>query len=107
MNEYDVPFMVTKGFCLETFAYEAEQLHTVSDKRCVMLYLGDFDGAGVDVMQSVHSKLRAFTDESGADMNFIGLGVTPEQVEELKLHTGEPKRQSAADKTWTIASPMI
>ena len=99
-DEYDVPLMVTKGFCSETFAYEAAQIHAESDKRCVILYLGDFDRAGVDAMQSLHSKLRAFADESGADMDFIGLGVTPEQVEEWNLPTREPKRQSAADKKW-------
>jgi len=99
-DEYDVPLMVTKGFCSETFAYEAAQLHAESDKRCVILYLGDFDRAGVDAMHSLHSKLRAFADESGADMHFIELGVTPEQIEDWNLPTREPKRQSAADKKW-------
>ena len=66
----------------------------------MILYLGDFDRAGVDAMQSLHSKLRAFADESGADMHFIELGVTPEQNEDWNLPTREPKRQSAADKKW-------
>ena len=99
-DKYDVPLMVTKGFCSETFAYEAAQLHAESDKRCVILYLGDFDRAGVDAMQSLHSKLGAITDESGADMHFIGLGVTPEQVEELNLPERKPRGQLAADKKW-------
>jgi len=99
-DEYDVPLMVTKGFCSETFAYEAALHHAESGKRCVILYLGDFDRSGVDAMQSLHSKLRAFADESGADMQFCAIGVNPEQVEYWNLPTREPKRQSEADKKW-------
>ena len=69
--EYDVPLMVTKGFCSETFAWEAAQEHAKSDKHCLILYLGDFDRSGLAAMTSLKCKLEAFAKQSEARLDFF------------------------------------
>ena len=98
--DYDVHLAVTRGFCSETFAWESAESHAVSGKRVKVLYLGDFDRSGQDAMMNLKSKLYAFAGESGADVEFINLAVTPEQIRKWKLPTREPKRTTPADLKW-------
>jgi hypothetical protein len=82
---YDVPLMVTKGFCSETFAWESSEAHANSGKKVEILYLGDFDRSGQDAMNNLHTKLWEFAKQNGATVTYYNLGVTPEQIEVLML----------------------
>jgi hypothetical protein len=99
-EKFDVPLMVTRGFCSETFAFEAIDQRGDDLRPYHVMYLGDFDRAGRDAARSLHRKLDQFAKAKGVEVVFTDLAVTIEQIEELKLPTREPKRKSAADRAW-------
>jgi hypothetical protein len=99
-SEYDVPLMVTRGYCSETFAFEAIESRGDDKRPYYVYYLGDFDRAGRDAARSLRKKLEQFGAEKGVEVHFIELAVTLEQIQTLGLPTREPKRKSAADKAW-------
>jgi hypothetical protein len=98
--ENDVPLMVARGFCSETFAFEAVDQRGGDRRPYYVYYLGDFDRAGRDAARSLRKKLEQFAAEKGIKVHFSELAVTPEQIEQLGLPTREPKRTSAVDKAW-------
>ena len=97
---YDVPLMVARGFCSETFCYEAIASRGDDNRPYVVYYLGDFDRSGRDAATSLQEKLFRFGREFGPEIIFKQLAVTVEQVEALGLPTRPHKRKSAADKKW-------
>jgi hypothetical protein len=99
-SENDVPLMVTRGFCSETFAFEAIEQRGDDKRPYYIYYLGDFDRAGRDAARSLRKKLEQFGKEKGIAVHFVELAVTLEQIRDLRLPTREPKRTTAADKAW-------
>jgi hypothetical protein len=100
-SEYDVPLMVSRGFCSETFAYEAIAQRGSDTRPYYVYYLGDFDRAGVDAARSLREKLIRFGDEAGIiRVVFNTLAVTESTVYALNLPTRPHKRVSEADKKW-------
>jgi hypothetical protein len=99
-SKFDVPLMVTRGFCSETFAFEAIDQRGDDLRPYHVAYLGDFDRAGRDAALSLKRKLQQFGEAKGIDVVFTDLAVTLEQIDELGLPTRAPKRVSAADKAW-------
>jgi hypothetical protein len=97
-SENDVPLMVTRGYCSETFAFEAIEQRGDDKRPYYVYYLGDFDRSGRDAARSLKRKLEQFGAEKGIEVHFIELAVTLEQIETLGLPTREPKRNTAADK---------
>jgi hypothetical protein len=99
-EENDVPLMVTRGYCSETFAFEAIEQRGDDNRRYYVYYLGDFDRSGRDASRSLKRKLEQFAKEKGIEVHFVDLAVTLEQIQTLRLPTREPKRNTAADKAW-------
>jgi hypothetical protein len=99
-SENDVPLMVTRGYCSETFAFGAIESRDDDKSPHFVYYLGDFDRSGRDAAKSLKKKLEQFGSEKGIEVHFIELAVTPEQIGGLGLPTREPKRTTAADKAW-------
>lgn len=97
---YDVPLMVARGYSSETFAYEAVAARRGDARPYVVYYLGDFDRAGQDAARSLQEKLERFASDDGVDVRFRYLGVTSNQIEDLRLPTREPKRKTGADLKW-------
>jgi hypothetical protein len=91
---------VTRGYCSETFAFEAIEQQGDDRRPYYVYYLGDFDRSGRDAARSLRKKLEKFGAEKGIEVHFIDLAVTLEQIRELGLPTREPKRNTAADKAW-------
>jgi hypothetical protein len=99
-SENDVPLMVTRGYCSETFAFEAIEQRGDDRRPYHVYYLGDFDRAGRDAARSLRKKLGQFGAEKGIEVVFTDLAVTAEQVGGLGLPTRRPKRTTPADKQW-------
>jgi hypothetical protein len=97
---FDVPLMVTRGFCSETFAFEAIEDRGTDRRPYYVYYLGDFDRAGRDAAASLRKKLMHFAASKSIEVEFIDLAVTLAQIHKLGLPTREPKRKSAADRRW-------
>jgi hypothetical protein len=86
-SENDVPLMVTRGFCSETFAFEAIEQRGDDKRPYYIYYLGDFDRSGRDAARSLKKKLEQFGAEKGIEVHFVELAVTLEQIRELNLPT--------------------
>jgi hypothetical protein len=99
-SENDTPLMVTRGYCSETFAFEAIEQRGDDRRPYHVYYLGDFDRAGRDAARSLRKKLEQFGAEKSIEVVFTDLAVTAEQVGGLGLPTRRPKRTTAADKAW-------
>lgn len=82
------------GFSSITLAYEAAQTinwRAESGKTCIILYIGDYDPAGVLIDQSLERELREHLDDD-VQMHFIRLGITKTQIEEYDLPTKPRKK---------------
>jgi hypothetical protein len=84
------------GFASITSAYEAadqinDNYHEIS---YVVLYVGDYDPAGVLIDKALEAELRQHLN-SGIDLDFVRVGITPEQIREYDLPT---KPRKATDK---------
>jgi len=99
---YDVPLMVTRGYSSETFAFEAVAAREHDERDYHVIYLGDFDRAGVGAADALFEKLDRFWGEQAgsSEIVFETIAVTEEQVAEWRLSTREPKRNTPADRAW-------
>jgi hypothetical protein len=89
-SAFDVPLMVARGFCSETFAFEAIEQRGDDRRPYHVLYLGDLDRAGRDAAESLRRKLTHFALKKSIAVKFIELAVTVEQIRFLSLPTRPP-----------------
>ena len=84
------------GFASISVAHEAagfiEDELQGSDRYPIIIYIGDYDPAGVLIDQSLEQELRRHLRR---DFQFIRLGITPEQIEDYDLPT---KPRKATDR---------
>jgi hypothetical protein len=92
------------GFPSITFAYQAaEYLNAVDDRRpVVVIYIGDYDPAGVLIDEALQRELREHLDPH-IELDFRRIAITAEQIAEYDLPTkprkpGE-KRATHIEKT--------
>ena len=93
-NEYVVPLFPSSGFSSLSFTYQAAQ-HIIESERenAVILYVGDYDQAGVLIDKSIESSLRGFLDEEwDGELTFHRLAVNDDQIDTMGLPTRPPKR---------------
>lgn len=94
----DVPLMAARGFASESFLWQAAEEYRADGRPVVVYYFGDWDPSGVVIGTKVESKLRDFAPE--IDFTFTRIAVTPDQIEEWDLPTGEPKRSDSRSRTF-------
>ena len=104
VDTWTLPLMVTRGDVSETFANEiGEQWRRTPDREPVVLYVGDHDGAGLDIETKVQDKLTRFYGSD--DFEWCRVGVTLDQALEHDL-PGQPaqpkdfRRGYAWDEKW-------
>jgi hypothetical protein len=120
-EEYDVALMVARGFCSETFCFEAVEAAKQFDRPYWVYYLGDLDRAGRDAATSLKEKLERFgalnrvlvlfeqiaieaadvlrfNERDGRALVFLHGVTQPDDLRSLPTRT--PKRTSAADCNW-------
>ena len=83
----------TGGFSSLTLAYEAaQQIEALAgDKPLVILYVGNYDPAGVLIDVALEKELRTHLP-GHINLNFRRLAVTPEQIAEYDL-PGKPRKE--------------
>jgi hypothetical protein len=92
-TELAVPLYPSGGFTSLTLAFQAaEHINAVYDEREVtILYIGDYDPAGVLIDVSIERELRGHLDED-VSLSFERIGITEEQINELDLPTKPRKK---------------
>ena len=93
---WDVPLMVTRGQSSETFAHNAAEAWKETSSVPSVLYIGDHDPAGLDIEESVRTKLETFY---GRTLLWDRVGVTWSQAEALDL-PGTPLKTAGRRKPY-------
>jgi hypothetical protein len=80
--EQHVTLMVNKGYSSQSAMYAAAQrfLYKEADYHCVLLYLGDHDPSGEDMVRDIRSRLRMF----GASVEVLKVALTMDQIRQYK-----------------------
>lgn len=84
------------GFTSITLAYQSAQCINqetrYGERPAQVIYIGDYDPAGVLIDQSIEAELRKHLDP-GVTMTFYRIAVTPEQIEVYDLPT-KPRKET-------------
>ena len=91
-REYVVPLFPSGGFASLSFLYQAAA-HIQDSERAhaVILYVGDYDQAGVLIDKSIEGRLRTFLASWGGELTFHRLAVNDDQIDRMGLPTRPPK----------------
>jgi hypothetical protein len=84
-SEWDVPFMANKGYSSQTALYDAAQrfLYTYGLRNgmpVTVIYLGDHDPSGIDMVRDIEDRLRLFLGEGGEGFNVERVALNMDQV---------------------------
>jgi hypothetical protein len=96
-DEFDVPLMPARGYYSETFLYSAAEAIRERNKPTYIYHLGDYDPWGQNAADKIEEMLRKMAP--GAEIHFIKLAVTPEQIEHWHLPT-RPTKKVGIGKKW-------
>lgn len=80
-DEWHVTLMVNRGYSSASAMYEAAERLRVAEangQKPVVLYLGDHDPSGEDMVRDVQHRFEVF----GVDVEVVKVGLTMEQVDE-------------------------
>ena len=105
-REYLVPLFPSSGFSSLSFTFQAAD-HIVESERAnaVILYVGDYDQAGVLIDKAIERRLRDFLaawDWPG-ELSFTRLAVNDDQIDTMALPTRPPKASDTRSKEVTRA----
>ena len=91
-SEYVVPLYPSGGFSSLSFLYQASAHIEASRRaRAVILYVGDYDQAGVLIDRSIEKDLRGFLVDWPGELSFERLAVNDDQIDRMGLPTRPPK----------------
>ena len=95
-SEYVVPLFPSGGFASLSFLYQAAAHIQESERaNAVILYVGDYDQAGVLIDRSIEKDLRGFLEDWPGELSFERLAVNDEQIDSMGLPTRPPKASDA------------
>jgi hypothetical protein len=80
-SEYHVTLMVNRGYSSQSAMYDAYQRfrrQEMRGKQCRLLYLGDHDPSGEDMVRDIDSRLRMF----GVPVEVVKIALTMDQVQQ-------------------------
>ena len=91
-REYVVPLFPSGGFSSVTFTHQAAK-HIMDSGRAhaVILYVGDYDQAGVLIDKAIERRLRKFLALWDGELTFTRLAVNDDQIDRMGLPTRPPK----------------
>jgi hypothetical protein len=72
-NPYTVPVVVCKGFSSVSFLNDFRDRLSYQDKHPIMLYFGDFDPSGVEMLTAMETTLEDELEVSGIEFKRIAL----------------------------------
>lgn len=105
-EKYHVPIVVNRGYSSATAMHEAyKRFYTAIEdnnaKRCFILYLGDYDPSGIDMIRDVEDRIREFIiggiEYGNQDYNFSvkAIALTKKQIELYKPPSNPAKVSDA------------
>ena len=95
-REYVVPLFPSGGFSSLSFLYQAaEHIQESERANAVILYVGDYDQAGVLIDRSIEKDLRGFLVDWPGELRFERLAVNDDQIDSMGLPTRPPKASDA------------
>ena len=95
-NDTAVSLYPTGGFSSITLTYEAAEYGARTGKgRMVVLYVGDFDPAGLLIDQSIEEALRGHLEGYGMALDFQRLGINAQQIVDYDL-PAKPRTDSSS-----------
>lgn len=90
-DKWAVPLYPSGGFTSLTLAYQAAEhmAEEANGRPTTILYIGDYDPAGVLIDKKVEAELRRHAPD--VDLNFRRIAITPEQIDLMGLPTKPAK----------------
>ena len=103
-REYVVPLFPSSGFSSVSFTYQAAT-HIIESERAhaVILYVGDYDQAGVLIDKAIERRLREFLVDWPGVLTFTRLAVNDDQIDTMGLPTRPPKPSDTRSPSVTRA----
>ena len=103
-TEYVVALFPSGGFSSMSFTYQAAT-HIIDSGRehAVILYVGDYDQAGVLIDKAIEHRLREFLVDWPGVLTFTRLAVNDDQIDTMGLPTRPPKASDTRSKEVTRA----
>jgi len=81
-DEWHVFFTVDRGYTSTTVIYDAsKRFQENADKECVLLYIGDHDPSGLDMIRDLRERLA----ELGGDVEVVPIALSIDQVRQYEL----------------------
>lgn len=107
-REFQVTLMVNKSYSSQSAMWEAaNRFNDQPDKDCVLLYLGDHDPSGEDMVRDIGDRLRMF----GANVDVQKLALTMAQVRQYDPPPNPAKKTDSrfqkyadehGDESWEV-----
>ena len=103
-REYVVPLFPSSGFSSLSFTYQAATHIRDSERaNAVILYVGDYDQAGVLIDKAIEGRLRDFLAAWDGELTFRRLAVNDDQIDHMGLPTRPPKASDVRSPSVTRA----
>ena len=103
-REYVVPLFPSSGFSSLSFTYQAAgHIRDSGRPNAVILYVGDYDQAGVLIDKAIEGRLRDFLAAWDGELTFRRLAVNDDQIDHMGLPTRPPKTSDTRSKEVTRA----
>ncbi len=106
-DEFHVTLMVNRGYSSQSAMYGAARRFLRHSSECELLYLGDHDPSGEDMVRDVQDRLTMF----GADVTVKKIALTMEQVNQYNPPPNPAKRSDSrangyiarhGDSSWEV-----
>lgn len=115
-EEYHIPILVNRGYSSASAMFESYKRFLRANKNgqdAIILYLGDFDPSGVDMIRDVNDRIMEFFDGAGVDAHFEvkPIALTEKQIKQYKPPPNPAKVQDPrasgyiekyGDKSWEV-----
>ncbi|MEV6734458.1 MULTISPECIES: hypothetical protein [unclassified Streptomyces] len=105
-----IPVLVVRGFSSQSYADVVRDRVAHEQREACPLVVGDHDPSGEWMLTALAEDVTAFAEAAGAEVQFVSIAVTPEQIETYRLPTALPKptdRRSFSGTTTTQAESLL
>jgi len=93
-DQYHVPMMVNRGYSSQSAMYEASKRYLNQEKNLALLYLGDFDPSGEDMVRDIADRMEMF----GIDIVVRKIALTLAQVKKYNPPPNPTKHKDPRSK---------
>lgn len=96
-SRYSIPLLVSRGYNSATAIWEASRRFLASTRPVKILYMGDHDPSGLDMVRDISARLHLYAPD--ADVEVIRVALLESQVQEHSLPPN-PIKDKDARKGW-------